>query len=341
MGSKTGWIIAAGLVVAVVGIITKAIFFPAPTSPTSVTLQSEFMSKVETTLPVTMVIGDAPSDGGNAGDDYRAALEVFEANRDALETFLDKEGLKTDLAKGRLTPPVDVLSALEKIGAHVAAGARKMNFEYSLTHTKKKDFDVGYYYQGAYDMGKVSECASILAIYQFGLKQYDQAARTEKDLVVMGWHMTNERVRLHMTLFGFLVQLEAIRGLRTVYIYSRGEHEDQIKAINAYKGALIVAKGAYDDKLPVFQAKSIEPGDILNIAENHEDRAVRIQGILFLGRLRHEVGGSRGDMRATYKLLDHYRAEGDLYEAAAAKAAREMTKEQWDDLSTRRRRMDP
>ena len=45
-------------------------------------------------------------------------------------------------------------------------------------------------------------------------------------------------------------------------------------------------------------------------------------------------------MRYNRKLIDRYEDSDDKFEAAAAKAAREMTKEQWENLSTRVRRMD-
>lgn len=344
MGNKTGWIIAGFLILAVLGIIIMIVFFPSPTPPTSVTRKRDFMDAVEVEMPVTTVIGAAPSAGGNSGDDYRAAFGVYKTNETAIKAFFEKlyddEQVGIDLSKGRISPPPDVVSALESIGSHVRAGAGKANFEYVFTHTDKKDFDVGYFYQGTFDLGRVSDCMDVLVNYLLGKKQYAQAAQAEKDLLMMGWHMANERVRLHMTLAGLDIQVGALAGLSDVYVNWGDEHRDKIRAINEYKDAVNYTRAVTNEKLEVFQASSIEPGDIFNIIEKHKDRAFRVQGLLFLGRLRYEVAGSRGDMRYTSKLIDRYAGGKDEYEAAAAKAARAMTKEQWQNLSTRLRRMD-
>ena len=343
VGNKTGWIIAGVLVLAVVGIIVKMVFFPSPSSPTSATRESGFMDAVKVDPPITTVIGALPSGSGNAGDDYRAAFDEFKANRKAVEAFFDELGgseqTEIDLSRGRLIPPANVLTALEKIGSHVAAGAGKEKFEYVFTHTDKKEFEVGYFYQGTFDLGRVRECMGVLAIYQFGKKQFDQAAQTQKDLLMLGWHMSNEGVRLHMTLAGFDIQIEALAGLMDVYYNWGPEHRGKLKPIEQYKDAVKNAKITYDDKLPIFKALSLEAGDIFNIIENHKDRAFRVQALLFLGRVRHESAGNRGDMRYTRKLIDRYMDGKDPYEAAAAKAGRDLTKEQWDVLGDRVNRM--
>ena len=65
-----------------------------------------------------------------------------------------------------------------------------------------------------------------------------------------------------------------------------------------------------------------------------------MQAVLFLGRLRYEMGGSRRDMRYVRELIDYYAAGSDRFEAAAAKAARDLTEEQWKNLAARLQRMD-
>jgi len=342
VGNKTGWIIAGVLVLGVLGIIVKAIVFPSPTSPTSVTLKSDFMDEVTVAVPITTVIGALPAEPGNAGVNYRAAFDAFKANRDPIVNFLETEDIITKLAKGQEPPPVTVLSTLEEVRKHVLAGTAKRleDFKYTMTCTDKKDFEVGYWYQGTFDLGNVVQCLHALVLYQYGQKQYAEAAKTETAMLVMGWHMANERARVHMTLTGLEIQIEALGGLTTVNRKWGEEHAAKNKAIDDYQSAVEVALVSLKERLPVFQAVSIEPGDILNVAENHKDRAIRVQGILFLGRLRHEVPGNRGDMRATRRLIDHYISDGDEYEAAAAKAAKDMTKEQWENLSTRLGRME-
>ena len=351
MGNKTGWIVAGVLVLGVIGIIMKEVFFPSPSSPTSVTLRAEFMDKVDVGVSIATVVGAEPTGAGNAGTDYRAAFDVFKANKEDIVAFLEVDDVVRKLRDAKISPSSKVLSALEAIGRHVAAGAQKAKFEYTLVCTDKKDFEVGYWYQGAFDLGNnVAECMGTLVNYQFGKKQYEQAAQTEKDLMVMGWHMANEGARLHMTLSGLEIQQEALGGLTAVYPKLPGDCQSKIKAVNEYKSAVGEAMAAYSDRRDVLRGETnisadgtvrsrIEPGDILNIAENHKDRAIRVQGILFLGRLRYEAS-DRGDRRYTQKLIDDYADSKDKFEAAAAEAARQMTEEQWKNLSTRHLRME-
>jgi hypothetical protein len=68
------------------------------------------------------------------------------------------------------------------------------------------------------------------------------------------------------------------------------------------------------------------PGDVFNLAANHADRAIRVEAIVVLGIIRHGQIG-RGDQRTVRKLIDKYLESSDELEAAAAKAAHEMTQE--------------
>ena len=77
------------------------------------------------------------------------------------------------------------------------------------------------------------------------------------------------------------------------------------------------------------------PGDVFNVAENDKDRSWRIQAILSLGIVKF-TATKRGDLRRVRKIIDKNVAGDDPLAAAAAKAAKELTARQFNQLGTRR-----
>jgi hypothetical protein len=65
------------------------------------------------------------------------------------------------------------------------------------------------------------------------------------------------------------------------------------------------------------------PGDIFNLVENHQDRAVRVEAILGLGVVKLTVAG-RGDRRRTAKLIGEKLLSEDEIERAAAGCAESL-----------------
>ena len=343
MGNKTGWIVGGGIVLIVLAVVTKLVFFPAPTQPTSVTRAKEFMASLPIDTPIATITDSTPSGEGNAGDDYKAAFDAFKGARKAIEAFEKKIAEKesrTQFIRGELAPPDDVLGALKTMASHLAAGARKGSFEYAFTHTPEA-FEVGYFYQGALDLIKISRAMTTLMLYHFGRKEWNDAVAVQKNLIVMGWHMAREDVRLHMTEVGLDIQNAAAGGLADIYRnWGQEDHAKDIQVAASYQQAVNAAKRPLTTRLRVFRSLKLKSGDILNIAENHKSRAFRVQAILWLGRLRFEVGGRRGDMRITNKLLDTYASGRDPFEAAAAKAASDFTENDWKTLTQRPKRLD-
>ena len=343
MGNKTGWIVGGVIVLIVLAVITKLVFFPSPTAPTSVTRAKEFMKALPVDTPIDTIAGSVPSAAGNGGDDYKAAFETFKGAREAIDAFhktIAESENRKQFVRGELAPPEPVLSALKTMASRLASGARKGAFEYSFTHTPD-EFEVGYFYQGALDLIKISRCMSTLMLYHFGRKEYPQAVALQRNLIVMGWHMANEDVRLHMTEVGLDIQNVAANGLVDIYRnWGEKDHAEEIQKVGSYQRAVNSAKRPLTAKMRLFRKLKIDSGDILNIAENHKSRAFRVQAILFLGRLRFEVSGRRDDMRYTDKLLDKYIDSSDPFEEAAARAARDFTEDDWKKLTLRPKRLD-
>jgi len=337
VGNKTGWIIAGVIVLAILGIVVKVWLFPSPSRPTSTTLKKGFMDELVVDASLALVTGAVPAGSGNAGDDYKAAFDAYTRNKALLEEFdkeLGRNNGEVRLTSGKLTPPADVLDALKEIAGHVEAGAQKGSFEYLFTHTPKS-FEVGYKCAGVVDMLVVYNAVLRLVWYHWGLKEYDKIAELQKNLIVMGAHMAGEGARLHMTESGLSIQYAVANDLAGNYRNAGEAYSDKIAPLEKYGRAVNVALRRVNAINGLFKDTTLPVGDILNIADKHKDRAVRVQAILFLARVRFEVSGRRGDIRYANKLIDRYADSSDPFEAAAAGAADDLTEEGWKKLYER------
>jgi hypothetical protein len=88
--------------------------------------------------------------------------------------------------------------------------------------------------------------------------------------------------------------------------------------------------------------RSIDPGvvrrhagDVFYFAEHAAERMWRIEAILSMGRMRYFVGqgGTLGDQRGANQLLKKYLNDPDPLIRQAAKAAQQLTVEQYRSLS--------
>jgi hypothetical protein len=75
------------------------------------------------------------------------------------------------------------------------------------------------------------------------------------------------------------------------------------------------------------------PGDIFYTIDNDKDRCWRIRCIAMLGLIKYTASHSRGDSNAVEQYIGRFLNSSDPYEAAAAKAAKDLTKEQFRQLA--------
>jgi len=139
--------------------------------------------------------------------------------------------------------------------------------------------------------------------------------------------MVDERARLDIVKGGLVTQENACDTL--ISLYRRWKRPDRVNAVKAYKGGLLEITRQYTYLRGVIWGiaspwRCPHPGDVFNLAANHADRAIRVEAIIVLGIIRHGQI-ERGDQRIVRKLIDKYLKSSDELEAAAAKAADEMT----------------
>jgi len=334
VGNKLGWIIGIGLVVVVALVITFTVIFPSPSRPTvDTTVRGTLEFKKIDASPV-LVLGHEPAGPGNAGDDYAKAVKLYKTSPEEFDEALRS---RVEVAMGEWPLTGQVLSAFEQMDRLVAAGAKKKDMEYTFVHTPKT-FDVSLSYGPADDLQKLGGALETLALHYYSKKKYAEARKVLEHLFTLGWHMTNERVRVDMVSRGLSVQGTAIETLLSVYkVWDSGgndPHTAQTADLEKYNRARRAMRRTYDRKVKVVWNTKPKPGDVFNIIENDKDRAFRVQGLLALGIVKF-TARTRGDERRAGDLIKDYSESSDPYEAAAAKAAGAMTRIEFNQLGTK------
>ncbi len=326
MGKALSWVLAGlfgafGLIM-----IVKFAFYPSPTSP-SLTGRSGMLSFQRPEEPLALVIGSEPAATGDAGGDYRLAMDVYRENTQAIDEIIASDG---DLARGehRYTP--EQLALLGKVTAHVAdaAGKKEMSFYFRLT---PKEIKRPYFAVEADRFQELYDILDVLVRHHVvvgGEKEYPEAEKCLFHALVMGRHMVDERARFDIVKQGLSIQESASNML--IALYRRWKKPDRVDAVKEYKGGLLEITSQYTALQPVIWGiesawRCPHPGDVFNLAANHEDRAIRVEAIVVLGIIKHGQI-KRGDQRIVRKLIDQKLRSGDELEAAAAEAADEMTR---------------
>ena len=333
MANKIGWIIAAVLVAGVGTMIVWKLSEPAVSPPSRNALDPEFLNLITPALPLEPLVGFRPRGSGNAGDDYKLAADLYVANEDLIESAMSK---KKEVARGVGVIGAKAMGVLRQIHAHVAAGARKRQMRYTFVHTPT-EFEVGYFYEpAASNLQAVAEVVELLTNHHFGRKEYDQAARILKDNFVFGWHLMNERARSDLVMRGLWIQRRAATGLLTIYSApSAPKDAAGLKTARKYMEKLNAVAENYEHKHEAVWAVEPVPGDIYLVVEGDKDRAMRVQALLALGVVRYTHRHRSGDVARTDALLAKYADSEDPIIAAAAKAARELTRTGFNLVGTR------
>ena len=328
MGKALSWVLAGMFGAFALIMIVKYAFYPSPTSP-SLTGRSEMLSFQRPEEPLALVIGAEPAAAGDAGGDYRLAMDVYSENTQAIDEMIER-ARDGDLARGEYRYTPEQLALLGKAADHVAdaAAKRKMSFYFRLT---PKEIKRPYFAIEADRFQELYDTLYALAIHHVfvgGEQEYPRAEKCLFHALVMGRHMVDERARLDIVNQGLVIQESACDTL--ISLYRLWKKPDRVDAVKAYKGGLLEITSQYTALQGVIWGieslwRCPHPGDVFNLAANHEDRAIRVEAIVVLGIIRHGQIG-RGDQRIVRKLIDQKLRSSDELEAAAAEAADEMTR---------------
>jgi hypothetical protein len=223
------------------------------------------------------------------------------------------------------------LALLGKVAAHVADAAAKKNMSFYFRLTPK-EIKRPYFAVEADRFQELYDVLDVLVRHHVlvgGEQEYPKAEKCLYHALVMGRHMVDERARFDIVSQGLVIQESACDTL--IALYRMWKKPDRADAVKAYKGGLVEITRQYAALRGVVWGiaspwRCPHPGDVFNLAANHADRAIRVEAIVVLGIIRHGQIG-RGDQWIVRKLIDKYLKSEDELEAAAAKAADEMTQE--------------
>jgi hypothetical protein len=340
VGSKTGWILALALIVVVVGVAYFVVVDP-PTSPPRETTVPGFLDLKMVDVPLRDVIGVEPTAPGNAAADYQKAVQVYIPRADDIEHTGD--AFEGDSHYDRLVaaenPWTDPgLKACKQIAAHVADGARKKNMEYTFLYSPKRlTFD--YHQPHAKYLFKVAVAVHQCFQVHRDRKEYAEADKHIKDMLIYGVHLLNERALPNIGWQGIEIQTTAIQRLQELYKLWAGAPKHRLDAIEKYGDSLRLISANYRqkrrivwDNIPANDPITFEPrlsaGDVFNMAEYEGDRSWKAQAIIALGAVKFRMTG-RGDLKKARALIKRFLLSDDPVLAAAARAADELTEDQF------------
>jgi hypothetical protein len=322
VGSKAGWIVAGIVVAALVTIVTLVMFFPPHSEPTAATLRQGFMDMQTIGADVALVIGDKQTDGGSATQDYQQAVELYQANAQALNTMIQAvaDEKKIDPAA------IDLAGQITKI---VARGASLTSLDYCKTRLTK--LDVTMWQTGTAGLTRLHLVLDALARTQLAAKDYPAAQETMLALFGLGRHMVDERALPYVVMSGLGAQQMACMGLMELYTQWEG-HKDRVEGVRSYLVAVDSMMQTYTQKYQVVWNEKPDPGDVFNVIENDKDPTWRHQALLALGLVKFTAADHRGDVLYAKRLLDRALSSSDPLDVAAAKASLDLTRVEFNSV---------
>ena len=332
MGNRLGWIIGLIFGLGVLGIGSLLVWshYRTPTKPTRATTAVGRLSQQAPSVPVTAVLPAAPTGSGDAGDDYQKAFQAYVDNRAEIQRVTSRLG---DLVAERFIPTPADLKILQPVTDALAAAAAQEKMTYSFRLTPKK-IDISF---DALEAGRFQDILDIplFLFHHYRIEGKDSDPKAEKTLQVMftiGWHMMNERARFLVVRRGFGIQKLACEGLERLYgLWGKPE---RAKAVKEYHQALQSVSGVYRGlNNKVFRRiagdigiRGPHPGDVINLAENHADPAVRCQATAMLGVVKMTCV-TKGDKYTVAKLIEEKLHSDNPIIAEAARVAKAFDRE--------------
>lgn len=327
MGNKLGWAIGiGGTILAVVVVVLLLKYSPAD-SPTHKTLQEGALDVKAPAMSIGEVLGKTPDGPGNAGDDYAAAVAVWDANRDELQKIYDV------LSSTQRHLTSQELALCNQVYEKLKPAIHKKDMRYTFVHTPKA-LNVSAFADGVDELMGLNYVLECIAEHYRRTEKPRPVVTVNQHRLVLGWHMMNERARMQMVAAGMDVMEAALMFLETYY--PEIGKDTQAEAADEYRSQIALARSAMETKRKIvwtLEARADgknapQPGDLFNIIENDQDRTWRVEALLALAVLRHTEKDHRGNMRKINELLDSYAASDDDLLRVAAEVAKTRTKEQ-------------
>lgn len=306
-GSLKGWLITLGLW-AFVLLVYLAVHYSRGSGRSRVRLDPKLADIISIRVPLEPITGgmDEP---GNAAEDYHKAV---------VECIAD------DYYKH--VPPISKLLKLKpeqfplRAPDCVLAGARKQQMQYTDNYCQAIDWTSRRFpHYKAFEL--ISRYCLVKEKMLVEAGQTDEAEALLKALMVFGYQIQQERVRLQGILTGLGIQSQA--GGTLLQLYKQSKQEEKAKAVQAYLAALREVQERVDAKagktVSRLDVDSPPTAELMWVVENDRDRMWRIEAALTLG-LTKWTAPRTADRDASREKLQQLQQDPDplVREAAAA-----------------------
>ena len=311
MTNRVGLIIAAVLVV-VLGVGMFFIIRGVPNSPTPATA-ANVLTKNELETPVTTVV-PLPQSSCDAADAYQKGVLEYRANKEAFRLVNEIDPKETPNAK------LPVLSV-----SYLLAGAKCGQFNYHVRFLDQPLYilsgEQGNYLTAFQAMSRAGYKQVLLDV---GANRLDRAERISRAIVILGWHIWNERVRVESSARGLDIIQTGLEGLAAVY--RKQKNNAALEKVLDFSLAVDRAGRRMRDKMTkVTHTPNLWCPDLVRMAERDADKAWRIEAILRLGLARW-TSSSRADRRVAGDLLARLSDDPDAQIQSAARRAEKFSR---------------
>ncbi len=310
------WVVPVGLVGLLAAIGAFVMLRPGtPTPPTEATLREGRLQRIDQPASLWSVV-ERPTKPGLAADDYnKGVVEYYDTN--GYETL---RGLSEDekLAISSDAFPYEVCG-------FVLAGAAKRRMDYVVQYVPPAEAVKPSHRELISDPdGKpplphlsgfraMADAALLYARICERADKHSEAERLSKAVLVFGWHVAEDRVRLFGHQIGLEIERKAAEQLAEHY--ERRKATNELTNVRAFLADLTgvqerVSLKAAEAVFRLNKRGHLHAGDLMNVAGNDGDPMWRIEAIRMLGVSRAALtqGGKRADFRAITDLLERYRA---------------------------------
>ncbi|MBI5723905.1 MAG: hypothetical protein HZA50_08110 [Planctomycetes bacterium] len=267
--------------------------------------------------------GPQPEQPGDAAEDYVKAMAEYNRNAKSIHDGIDaaKDPAKLDAA---------VVGLLKGVQTHIAAATQKKEMRFTFVYTPKS-FEVSPEYAPIKELDDdLMRLLYVLAVYHVAKGEFPAAQEAMKQMYTFYWHSAQDGSRVTMVVGGEKLGLWATY-LLAKEVFARWD-EQHVRQAGRINEKLKQQVQAGDDKFQRVWGPNPSPADIFAIIAYDEDRAWRIDAILALGMLKFSHASDGQVAMKVADLIERYSVSEDPLESAAAKAAKEFTREQFDKI---------
>lgn len=320
-GNRLGWFIAVVVLAIEITFVVLVSRQDRVSAPTDFSANAAYIGALDFRHPPTMVV-PSMTRTDDTGATYREAANEVLANADLYESFNEK-GKDSDIPKLRTIYLLREAADSSKADLFLATPEVVINYD-----SDKPRLDA------LITAGRAALRAGLLV----QKTQPDEAQKHFEAAFSLGWKLYQERLTDTQMRAGFdLLGQAAVSLEKLAETSNNAARASEIRTFNDarlsfYKSRIEPVRRVILSIDPNVIRSSI--GDYFHFARYAKDRMWRVEAILALGRLQYFVGqnGRAADQTGARKELNELADDPDPLVRCAAKAARDLTIEQYRQI---------